>query len=412
MNRLKTLSLVLIPVILMTACGKNEETASSSQNSAAVNVTVAEAEKRTIENTVTYTGEVKASEYTSVSAKVGGQAKKVYVKIGDYVEKGDILLEIDDTDYRTQYNQANAAYGAASAQYNSITNGTAQQTKIQLETALNSAKIEYNNAKINYENQKILYENGAISKSVYDSAVTRYENAQINLDSAQGNYDVTLGVVLEENKAAAKANLSSASVAVESARNALNNTVVRAPISGYISNRNANIGQFVSPGVEIFAIKSTDAIEAQINVTESVIAHVAEDTKAIVKIKTIEKEIEGKVTTLSTTKNPQTGLYQIGVVIDNSDSTIKDGMFADVTLTLNASEDALVIPSDAILEDDNTGKYVYVADKDTAKKIKVNAGIITDEYTEIISGLKEGDKVIVSGKEYLSEKNNKVRIVK
>lgn len=411
MKRLKTLSLVLVLMIVMTGCGKDEKTAAPKEDASAVNVTIADVKKETIENIVTYTGDIKASEFTSVSAKVGGQAKLIYCEIGDYVNAGDILLKIDDTDYRIQYNQAKAAYEAALAQYNSIANGGAQQTKLQLESVLNSAKIEYNNAKTNYENQKVLYENGAISKSVYDAAVTRYENAQINLNTAQGNYDITVGVVLEENKTSARSNVNSATVAMEAASNALNNTVVRAPISGYISGRNANKGQMVSPGVEVFSIKSTDSVRAQINVTESIIPSVNIGTKAKVSVKSVNEETEGVVTTVSPTKDAQTGMYQVSIALDNKDGSLKDGMFADITLTLNDSIDALVIPSESILEDEEGKKYVYVADNNAAKKTYVTVGIITDLNSEIISGLKEGDKVIVSGKEYLSDKNKAIKIV-
>lgn len=411
MKRLNALILTLVLMLALTGCGQKKQTAAPKDNASSVNVTVVEAVKKTIEDTVTYTGEIKASEFTSVSAKVSGQAKTVYCEIGDYVNAGDILLKIDDTDYRIQYNQAKAAYEAALAQFNSITNGGAQQTKLQLEAALNSAKIEYNNAKTNYENQKVLYESGAISKSVYDSAVTRYENAGINLKTAQGNYDITVGVVLEENKTSAKASVNSASVAMEAASNALNNTVVYAPISGYIAGRNVNKGQIVSPGAEAFSIKSTSVVEAQVNVTEAVISGVELGTKAKVSVKSADEEIEGTVTTVSPTKNMQTGLYQVGIAIDNYDGKLKDGMFADITLTLSDSLDALVVPSESILEDEDGGKYVYIAKKNTAERVNVTVGIITDEYTEIVSGVKKGNKVIVSGKEYLSEKNNSIKIV-
>lgn len=411
MKKLKMLSLVLVIMIAMTGCGKDKKTAAPKQESSSVNVTVYEANKTAIEDVVTYTGEIKASEFTSVSAKVSGQAKVIYCEIGDFVNAGDILLKIDDTDYRTQYNQAKAAYQAALAQYNSIANGGAQQTKLQLESVLNSAKIEYNNAKTNYENQKVLYENGAISKSAYDGAVTRYENAQINLNTAQGNYDITVGVVLEENKTSAQASVNSASVAMEAASNALNNTVVRAPISGYIAGRNVNKGQMVSPGAEAFSIKSTSSVEAQINVTESIIPSVNIGTKAKVVVKSAKEELEGTVTTVSPTKNAQTGMYQVSIALDNKEGILNDGMFADITLTLNDSVDALVIPSESILEDEDGTKYVYIADGNSAVRVDVTVGIITELNTEIISGLKKGDKVIVSGKEYLSEKNNRIKIV-
>lgn len=413
MKKLTLTALSLVLLLSVTGCGKGKE-ASKEQNvtvNEAVNVSVYSAKKEVIEDTVTYTGEIKASESTSVSSKASGTAKAVYREIGDYVNAGDILLQIDDTDYRTQYNQANAAYQSALAQYNSITNGTAQQTKLQLETALNAAKIEYNNAKINYDNQKVLYENGAISKVTYDSAVTRYENAQLNLNTAQSNYDLTVDVVLQESKASAKAALDSASVAVQAAQNALNNTIVRAPISGYIASRNANKGQMVAAGVEVFSIKATQSIDAIINVTESVISGITVGAKAIVSVKAAGVEgIEGSVSNVSPVKDAKTGMYAVSVAISNAGGVINDGMFADITLTLNASVDAVVIPSESITEEDGV-KYVYIAKGDSAERVEITTGIITDEYTEIISGISEGDNVVVTGKDYLSAENNKIKIV-
>jgi len=442
-NNLKKYTALVTALVLaasVTGCGKKEKTASPVKEEVGVNVTVVEVKKETLENTVTYTGEIKAGEHTSVSAKASGQAKAIYCEVGDYVNAGDILLKIDDTDYRTQYNQAvaaknqaqagynqaNAAYDGAVASYNSAINGNTQQTKLQLQSALDAAKIEYDNARINHDNQKVLYEAGAISKAAYDAAVTRFENAQLNYNTAKNNYDLTVNVILEEGKtnaqagvnsaaagkSSAEAALKSANVAIEAAQNALNNTVVRAPISGYIASRNANKGQMVSPGVEIFSIKATNQVEAQINVTETVIPGVKVGTKAKVFVKSADAEIEGVVTTVSPTKNAQTGMYQVNVAIDNPESSLKDGMFADITLTLDDSADTLIIPSEAVLEDEDGTKYVYVAKDNIAERADITLGIVTDEYSEVISGVEKGVKIIVSGKEYLSEKNNKIKVVK
>ncbi len=403
---------VILASLSLFGCGGEKEV-SKIQTETAVNVTVTSPERMTIENTVTYTGEIKASESTSVSSKASGVASAVYKEIGDYVQEGETLLIIDDTDYRTQYNQAQAAYNGAVAQYNSIKNGSTQQTKLQLESALSAAKIEYNNAKTNYDNQKVLYENGAVSKTAYDAAVTRFDNAKLNLDTAQNNYDLTVNVVLEESKANAQAAVNTAKVSMQAAQNALNNTVVKAPISGYIASRNANKGQMVPAGVEVFSIKATQSVEAQINVTEAVISEVAVGTKAVVNVKAADAEnIEGTVTNVSPVKNNQTGMYLVCVAVENADGKIKDGMFADIMLTLNDSVDALTVPSEAVLEDKDGTKYVYVASKNEAKRKNIKIGIINDKYTEVISGITQKDKVVVTGKDYLSEVNNKIRIVK
>ena len=375
-KKLTSISLILVLVIVVSSCGKTEKTSSEVS---ATNVTVTEVKKQTIEDAVTYTGEIKASEHTSVSAKVSGSAEKIFFEVGDYVKEGDVLLQIDNTDYLTQFNQANSAYLSALSQSKS---------------AVDAAQIEYNNAKVNCDNQKVLYDNGAISKLTYDAAVTRFENAKINLNAAME-----------------QAGLNGAKASLDAAQNALDNTILRAPISGYISSKNANPGQMITPGVEVFSIKNTDNVDAQIYVTESIISKINFETKAIIEVKSAEKTIEGVVTTASPTKNPQTGMYDVRITIENSDGSLKDGMFADITLTLSDSADALVVPSESVFEDEDDAKYVYIAENDTAKKVKVTPGITTDEFTEIVSGLKEGDKVIVSGKEYLSDKNNKIRVV-
>ena len=375
----KILTFITLGAVIMSVsgCGKRDDVPTSA---ASTNVTVSEVKTQTIEETATYTGELKAAESTSVSVKVSGVVEAVYCEIGDYVNAGDILMQIDRTDYLTQYNQANTAYLSVLSQSKAL---------------IDSAQIEYNNAKINCDNQKVLYDNGAISKLAYDSAVTRFENAKINLNSAKE-----------------QSGLNSAKAALDAAENSLGYTTVYAPISGYISTKNTNVGQMASPGVEIFSIKNTSTVNAQLNVAESVIPNVSVGAKAIVNVKSIDSSVEGVVTIASPTKNPQTGMYNVSIAIENPEDVLKDGMFADITLTISDAVDALIIPSDAILEDENGQKYVFVADDGVAVKKEIVVGIITEEYTEILKGVQEGDKVIVSGKEYLSDENSKIKIVK
>lgn len=412
MKKIVALILIAVAALSFSACGKKEAVVNETADDT-VNVTVEEAKERTLENTITYTGEIAASEFTSVSSKASGTAKAVYKEVGDYVSAGDVLLVIDDTDYRLAYNQAKAAYDSAVAQYNSVTNGSAQQTSLQLETALRSAEIEYNNAEVNYNNSKVLYENGAISKTAYDSAVTRYDNAKLNLNSARDNYNLTTGVVLKESAESAKAGVNSAKAALENAQHALSNTTVTAPISGYIASKNANRGQMVAAGVEVYSIKATETIKANINVTESVIPFIKVGTKAAVSIKSAGiDEIEGRVSIVNPTKSAQTGMYAVSVEILNDDNKIKDGMFADVTLVLDEAEKTLSIPAEAVLEDSDSTLYVYVVSGDTAERKNIETGIVNDKYAQVVSGLSEGDNVVVSGKDYISEKNNKVKVVK
>ena len=373
------ITLLLSVLLLISVVGCSSETETVKTTSVGTNVTVGTVSVQSIEETVTYTGELKAATATSVSAKVSGNAETIYCDIGDYVNAGDILMQIDKTDYQTQYDQAYASYSSVLSQSS---------------TLISTAQIEYNNAKTNLDNQKVLYDNGAISKVAYDAAETRFSNAEINLNAAKE-----------------QSGLTAAELALAAAENALSYTTVCAPISGYIGAKNVNIGQLVSPGIEVFSIKNTETVNAQINVNESVISKITVGSKAIVAVDSVEETIEATVTTASPTKNPQTGMYNVSISIDNADGVLKDGMFADITLTITDSVDALVVPSDSVFEDTDGKKYVYVVDGDTATKVEVAVGIVTDEYTEIVEGVAESDTVVVTGKEYLSEDNNKIKIV-
>ena len=110
---------MLLASLTITAvgCGK-KETSVNDESLTAVAVKVEAAAVKPIENNVSYTGEIKAAETTSVSAKISGPCVTVYKNVGDFVNAGEVLLKIDETDYRTQYNSAQAGLNQAQAAYN------------------------------------------------------------------------------------------------------------------------------------------------------------------------------------------------------------------------------------------------------------------------------------------------------
>ncbi len=435
----KVLSICLAGILLMGlgGCGKKDD--NTEQVSNATNVTVYEVGADSIAATASYTGEIVAAESTAVSAKVSGQAVSVNVKEGDFVSAGTVLMSIDSTAYRLSYNQALAAYNSAvsskksaeaskksaEASYHSVTGGSTQQTLAQLEAALDAAKIAYNNALDNYNKQKTLYDMGAISEVEFNSYQTALDNAKLNLDTATTNYDLTKNVVMNESAASAQAGvdvaaagvnsaqsgIESAKAALDIAKNNLDNCSVTAPISGYVSAKSINKGQMAAQGSPLFTITNTSSVDAQINVTEAVIALVRVGTKATISVKSAGiEDMEGNVSVVNPVKNAATGLYSVKISIPNAKGTLKEGMLADITLVTESDNNVITVPSNALMQENNEF-YVYVANGSNAEKRVVETGISSDEYTEILSGLQIGDKVVVSGKEYISEKNNEINIV-
>lgn len=423
LNRIISVFVSGLILLGLTSCGKKEE---SLEVSSAINVKTVTAEEKSIENNISYTGEIKAASSASVSAKVSGAVKSIKAELGDYVNEGDVLMTIDSTQYAQTYNQAlanvemaEASKANADAQYRTVSEGSSEQTKININQSVINAETQYNNAKDNYDRQKALYDIGAISKVALDNAKTSVDTAKLAYDTALKNAELNNSVIIPRNEESAKggvtqanASLKQARVALEIASTNLDNCVVRAPISGYITAKNVTMGQMASPGIELFGIKNSDMADVELNVTDSVISKITEDTKAVISVKSAGlKKIKGSVTVVSKAKNDQTGMFTVKVAIPNKDGKIKIGMLADVSLIVDKAKNALAIDNNAIINK-NGKNFVYVAKDGKAVKKEVEPGISNGEITEITKGLKKGDKVITDGKEFLSDKNNKIKIVK
>lgn len=424
MNK-KIISVVIATslVLSFSGCGKKDE---KPEDALEVNVSVSTAQKADVRKSINYTGEVKASSSASVSSKVSSSVEAIYVEIGDYVNAGDVLMRLDSTQYSLAYSQAKAAYSSAlaaknnaEASYNNLTGGSHEQSKVSMNQAVANAESAYNAAVDNYNRQKALFDIGAVSKVSLESAQTSMNNAKIALDSAKANAELNEQVVIPQTQAGASAGLDQASAGVQQAKvamdiaaNNLANCTVTAPISGYISSKSYTVGQMASPGYEAFSIKNSEMLDIEINVTESVISSVEEGSTALVDIKSANlKGLEAVVSNVAKAKNDATGLFTIKVAIDNKDEKIKVGMMADVFIPTDTVENALTVDYNSLILENDT-YYVYVIKGNKAYKTKIEVGITDGKKAQVLSGLKAGDKVAVDGKDFLSETNDKVRVVK
>ncbi len=431
MNTFKKLSAAAVVAVLaagaLAGCSNTKEVYEDATDSidAGINVTVAEAELRDIETTVTYTGEMVAGSIAYVTGKASAKVERINADLGDWVDAGESLVYLDDTDYALQLSQARAAYNQADAAYQSAVvardnvEGVNKQAELQLSQAVNASEIAYNDAKLNFERQSALYEKGSISLVAFEGAKSAFENARLAYESAKANYDINVNILADGNKksaesavATAKAARDAASLAVSQAESLMSNTTVEAPISGYISTKNVALGQFASAGMALFTIADTRSLEIELKVTESVVSHLEVGGEARVSVPSANvSELEGEICLVNPVKDAASGMYVVRVSVPNEGNALKVGMFADVTLiTTESEEDALSIPTTAIVQTEE-GNYVYAVTDGYAEKVWIECGASDGEYTFVVSGLEEGDTVVCDGKDYISEENSKVNIV-
>ncbi len=179
---------------------------------------------------------------------------------------------------------------------------------------------------------------------------------------------------------------------------------VKAPCAGTVTAVNIKRGSVASSAQPAVVIAEGGDVEVKVSVAEDVFTNIRAGDEASVSISSVSEEpLTGRVGTLPVSANAQTSLYDVTVDIPSSSTKPQIGAFATVTFYTDRREDTIAIPTEAILTGDNDEKFIFVADGDTAARIVVETGLVNDTDTEIVSGLNEGDLVVVKGQSYLSD---------
>ncbi|WFD10557.1 efflux RND transporter periplasmic adaptor subunit [Tepidibacter hydrothermalis] len=369
----KRISLLVVIVLTLTmalsGCGKKEE--ASSVKEKFVSVETEASKKQDINVKTTLSAKVKPIEEADIVPKMPGKVTKVNVEIGKKVNKGEVLFTIDQTDLVNGVKSAQAAYDIAAANL--------KRTQEQIQ-----------NAKINYERMKSLYEEGAIAKKDFESY--ELQASSTNLDAVQ-------------------AQVNQARVGLENAQSKLSDATVTAPISGIITAVNINEGEMASSAQPAVSIANMNKVVIDTNVSEYLINKIKVGDVVDISIKSADKKnFQGKITALSPATASNSMTYPIKIEIDNKDSMIKPGMFANVNLVTDKKGNVITIPSEAVVIKDGES-VVYTVKDNIAHVNKVETGIDNGEIVEIVKGIKPGQVIVNKGQDYLEE-GSKVEIKK
>lgn len=394
---------VLVVGALATGCSATPDAAEAPE-AQAIAVSVIEVQKTGIENLRTVVGKTQPVQEVSVFAKVPGTVTQVKAEVGQRVNKGDLLLRIDDKDIRLQVEQARAGLASARANLNRTNGGAADLQLAQLRSSLAQAELMYQDAKTALESSKVLYEAGAVSQFELDSAQTRFKNAETQYLTAKKAVELTESTINKENTAVASAQVQQAQASYELAKSQLDNTSLTSPITGIVSVRNATQGELISGGVPAFTIVDLSRVVVEVSVMQELVNKVAMGDAVALEIEAAGPgPFTGIVTAVSPSADPRTQAYLMKIEVSNTDGVIKGGMLASVSLATESRESVIVAPLDAVI-DDNGKNIVFVAEGDVASRREVTTGLSDGVFVEISSGIAEGDKVIVKGQSYLQDK--------
>ncbi|MBV9267657.1 MAG: efflux RND transporter periplasmic adaptor subunit, partial [Acidobacteriaceae bacterium] len=306
--------------------------------------------------------------------------------------KGQLLAEIDPTDYRNAFDAATAQKQAALAFEQKADAGLRKQE-------LEQARADFERAEDEYKRMKFLVDR----KSLPPNDFKKYE---ASYKDAKQRYEMALEGTRKEDRASAEAQAHAAEAQASEDRKRLNDTRLLAPISGNISMRKVDPGQTVSAGTVVFSIANLNPAKVRVGVPEADIEKVKHNARAEVTLPSLPgRRFEGKVAIIGVAAEPASRTYTVKVLVANPGPVLLAGMVAEARILGASKIRALTIPGEAVLSDPQGAPevYVYFGDRRRVYARRVEVGPPLGNEVEIRSGLHGDEQVVVAGQQKLRE---------
>ena len=380
-HRIKALLLAAALTASLTACGGEAQQTETPVTGVAVQVETVSADSIATENQVS--GSVSADNEATIMIATNAKCTAVYKHAGELVMAGDILCALDFSSTLANYSAAQIGYESAVQSYED------QKSILDRQVAL---------AEENVKNTKALYAIGAASRLEVDNAEISYLSAVAGRNSALAQ--------MEAGIQSAKSGLEQLNMVMDNV-DADGNVI--APISGTLATMNAVENSYISTAMPLAVIDGPDQMKVIASVSETLVPKLSAGGIADVYVSALGKSFAATIRSVERAANLQTKLYSVVLTVPADVTGLLSGMFADVTFRTDTSENAIVIPTEAILTS-NDVKYVFVVENGVAHYVEVTTGLTGSGVTEILSGLSEGQQLVTVGQAYLAE-GDAVRIV-
>ncbi|HTD22429.1 MAG TPA: efflux RND transporter periplasmic adaptor subunit [Terriglobales bacterium] len=357
---------------------------------------IGEVKRETLAKNVVATGKITPITKAEIKSKASGIVKKWYKDAGQPVKAGEVLVELDKEEILTHVHQAEADLQAAEASRN------AAQADVSRAT-VDAEGPDVPLLKRTYERAEQMAKEGVFSQSQLEDAQKNYELALNKQNVARANLIVSKAKLTQETAAVAKSR-----AALEQNKQEYQYSTIVAPIDGIVLSRDVEIGDAVSSilvmgsaATQIMTIGDIHEVYVLGKVDESDIGKVTMNQPARIKVESFkDKTFNGKVTKIAPmgVEKDNVTTFEVRVSIDNPGGELKTTMTANAEIILEEHPDVLTVPEAAIIYDKDKKAYVEVVDpkaKEGKRKISITAGISNGSKTEVLSGLKEKDQVVL-----------------
>lgn len=425
---------VLAAVVFSAGCGSRANSDNTgNKEPQIVDVTTAQAVIQPIPSYIEATGNLASDAQTDVAPAVSGKIVEVNFDIGSYVQQGNVLVRLDSRDAnirleqaRSQVEQQRKAVSQAEANVEQaiaslrqtqarlgVKDGETFQIKDFSQVKSITAQLEL--AEKELRRTERLLETGDVSKSAYDQRKSQRDSLLGQLDEARSNAAVAIRAIntaqaaVDSARAAAagaRAAVTTLETQVASAQKAVADTNILSPISGYVAERVADIGEYISPNTpnsKIATIVRTSTLRLKIDIPEQSIGKIASGQGISLQTSAYpERNFAGTIARIAPSLNATARTLTVEAEIQNSEGLLKPGQFATVRITQTKPEPAVMIPAVAVKTVGETNS-VFVVKDGAAREQFVQLGLLENGMIQVKQGVIEGDSVAITNVNNLTD---------
>jgi multidrug efflux pump subunit AcrA (membrane-fusion protein) len=348
------------------------------------------------------TGSLAGDQQTDVAPSVAGKVTAVGVDLGSYVKRGQMIVRLDDIDSKLRVEQAQAQLEQAKAALRQA------EEKVGLRPGQNfdvnkipevvNARVAFELSEKNLRRAEKLIESGDVSRSSYDDQKARR-------DQLKEVYEAALSVGRQNFAAVAtaRATVANAESQLGIARRNLSYALVFSPIDGYVAERSADLGEYVSPTSKVATIVRINPLRIRIDVPEQAIPEVKVGQSVSVTTSAWpDKNFSGRIARISPNVTPSSRTLTVEAEVENSSGVLKPGQFASVRILQERAQPAVLVPARAVRTESGVSRVFVIKDGHAQQRL-VQLGQTESDLVEVKSGVAADEQVATSNVDQLSD---------
>jgi RND family efflux transporter MFP subunit len=374
---------LLLFAVVVSACNSGRaEGGGRGRNRPTLEIQTAHVGKMSVERRADLSGTLVSPDQARVSSEVAGIVREVPVQLGSEVRAGDPLVKLEPRELQIALERASSALRQVEAQLG-MASGQREPPPDEQIASVQQALVNRDDAKNAYDRAANLNQRGLVSQADRDTAETRLKVAEANYRAALDNV-LVLRATLQDRRAA-----------VDLAQKKLEDSVIRAPVGGAVSERLVQPGEFLRENTQVVTIVQISPLKLRTSIQERYAAAIHQGQSVDFSVEAFpDRRFAGRVAYVGPAVEQATRTFAIEALVDNPDRVLKPGFFAKGTVALRTDQNVLSVPDNAVSTLAGVST-VYVIAEGKARQQIVTLGAHENGHWEIVEGLK-GDEVVAT----------------